>query len=65
MRVGRRLILTGVDGSVVWAESRPDRDSVLFLFKALLLTVKPLKWLERSSALYSVAMYKHEPNSLF
>lgn len=27
MRVGGRLILIGVDGSVVWVESRPDRDS--------------------------------------
>ncbi len=27
MHVGGRLILTGVDGSVMWAESRPDRDS--------------------------------------
>lgn len=27
MHVGGRLILTGVDGSVMWAELRPDKDS--------------------------------------
>lgn len=27
MHVGGQLILTGVDGSVMWAELRPDKDS--------------------------------------